>query len=138
MTTICFKIPGPPKGKGRARFVKATGRAYTPADTASYENLVKVLAMQAMAGQPPLEGPVRVDLYASYPIAASWPKKKKADAAAGTWRCTVKPDIDNVLKAVWDAINGVVFKDDAQVVQVTAIKRFSETPGVAVFVKALP
>jgi Holliday junction resolvase RusA-like endonuclease len=70
-------------------------------------------------------------------VAQSWSKKKSAAALAGTVMPTKKPDADNVLKAICDGINGIVFRDDVQVVNVSLSKRFSETPGVQVRVVPL-
>ncbi|RMV69966.1 Holliday junction resolvase [Pseudomonas caricapapayae] len=77
-----------------------------------------------------------MELRIMVPIAASWSKKKTAQALAGEVMPTKKPDADNVLKAICDGINGIVFKDDVQVVNVSLSKRFSSTPGV--YVRVVP
>ena len=53
---IRFEVPGAPAGKGRPRFVRATGHVYTPARTGKYEGLVRLAAAQAMAGAAPGAG----------------------------------------------------------------------------------
>lgn len=126
-------VPGVPVGKGRPRFVKATGRAYTPEKTASYESLIAYAASQAMRGAVPIDGPVGVKVSAVFPVAASWSQKKK-DAAH--WH-TSKPDGDNIAKAVGDALNGIVWKDDSQVARMAISKVYGDRPGLHVFVEAL-
>lgn len=115
-----FVVPGIPTGKGRARFVRATGRAYTPAKTVSYEAQLKHFAHEAMKGGEPMQGPLRVFVEAVFPKASSWSKKK---AAATLWH-TSKPDADNLIKCL-DGLNGVVWGDDAQVCSAQVIKRYS-------------
>ena len=55
-------------------------------------------------------------------------KKKKADALAGKLLPISRPDIDNYIKAVLDAANEIVVRDDSQVVALVSIKQYSETP----------
>lgn len=139
MTAVIFTVPGVPVGKGRARVATIGGRArlYTPAKTASYEGLIAHEARIAMGGQPLMLGGVEVVLDIAVPVPASWSKKKQRAALAGEVRPTGKPDIDNTCKAIFDGINQVVWKDDSQVVAVTARKRYAETPGVVVQVTEL-
>jgi len=121
---IAFVIPGPAKGKGRPRFNRQTGSAYTPAETASYENLVKTLAMTAMAGATPFLGAVQVELICHFGMPKSTSKKVIAEwhAREVAWPAVRKPDLDNIQKAVTDGMNGVVYKDDAQIAAIKAIK----------------
>lgn len=129
---VAFFVPGPPRGKGRPRAAKRGKHItlYTPAETAAYESTVALAAQQAMAGQPLLDGPVEVIMRIVVPIAASWPKRRQAQALAGVALPINKPDSDNVVKAVFDAINGVVWRDDTQVVDMHVRKRYGATPGV--------
>lgn len=129
-----FTVPGEPIGKGRPRVSTIGGHArmFTPKRTANYESLIAVAAQRAMQGRELITGPVLVELKIAVGIAVSWSKKKTAAALAGQVMPTKKPDADNVLKAICDGINGIVFKDDVQVVNVSMSKRFAETPGVTV------
>lgn len=131
---ISFFVPGPPVGKGRPKATTINGHArmYTPAKTVSYEGLVAMAARDAMAGRPPLQGPVVLVLDVHMPVAASWSRKARAAALADVTPPTKKPDSDNVLKAVCDAINGIVWVDDVQVVDVVLRRRYREIPGVRV------
>ena len=134
---ISFIVPGPPVGKGRPRFAKRGNfvQTYTPEKTASYENLVKVLAMQAMKGTQPLPYPVRVVIDIAICPPASWSKKKRAQALSQLIQPTGKPDIDNVAKGILDAMNGVVYLDDKQVISLTIRKFYDESDQALVTVE---
>lgn len=126
-------IPGKPRGKGRPRFSRATGRTYTDDATAVYENLVKTIWMTVVGKR--LDGELAVGIEAHYAIPTSKPKKIQAAMRDGFVRPTTKPDIDNVIKAVLDGLNGVAYADDSQVVEISASKCYSDDPRVVVIVK---
>lgn len=105
---------------------------YTPEKTVSYEGLVGWTAAQAMSGRQMLLGPVSVVLHLNMEVPASWSKAKQKRALSGVERPTTKPDMDNVVKAIFDAINGVVWRDDVQVVSLMATKAYTATPSVYV------
>ena len=132
MTELTFFVPGVPKGKGRPRFSRQSGRAYTPAQTAAYESAVAYAGHAAMNGRTLLDGPVGVKMTAVFGIPASWSKARKASAL----HHISKPDADNIAKCC-DALNGIVWKDDAQVARISVSKVYGETPGLHVFVEAL-
>lgn len=134
---IRIVLRGAPQGKGRPRFVRATGHAYTPAKTRSYESDLRLAAQDAMGMRSPIDGPVRVDICASLPIPKSWARAKRASAVSNTIRPTGRPDADNYLKACADALNNVVWRDDSQVVEATVIKRYSDVPALEVIVREL-
>ena len=139
INAVCFTVPGEPQGKGRAKIVKIGGfsRMATPAKTVAYEGLVAHAAQEAMRGAPVLEQPCRLELDVLCSVPASWSQKKQAQALRGELRPAKKPDADNVLKAICDGMNGVVWKDDVQAVDVLMRKVYAETPGVRVRVAAL-
>ena len=136
ITNVAFVVPGEPQGKGRARVGKINGHArmFTPAKTVAYEGLIALAARQSMAGATMLDGACAIDVTAVYSVPASWSKKKRAEALAGTLRPTKKPDGDNVLKAVCDGINGVVWADDVQAVDQRVRKVYGERPELRVVV----
>lgn len=138
MDKITFTIPGEPVAKGRARSFVRNGHVahYTPEKTARYENLVKLAAQQAMGERAPTEGGVALIVRAFMSIPASWSPKKQRAAALGEITPTKRPDLDNIVKAVKDGANGVTWKDDSQVVDVRASKRYG-TPRVEVEVRAV-
>jgi Holliday junction resolvase RusA-like endonuclease len=126
---LIIDMPGPPRGKGRPRFARATGRAFTDARTRSYEGDLRAYATEAMRGREIIAGPVLLKMVAIFPVPTSWSRKKRAAALAGSVRPTVKPDLDNILKLT-DALNGVVWRDDAQVVTATQMKVYGERPAL--------
>lgn len=139
INAIAFTVPGEPVGKGRPRATTINGsaRMYTPKKTANYESLIAMAAQQAMAGAVPLKGACVIEVECVVGMPKSMSKKHRAEALAGNMRPTKKPDGDNVLKAVCDGINGVVWIDDVQAVDSRVWKRYGETPGVHVRVAAL-
>jgi Holliday junction resolvase RusA-like endonuclease len=134
MSGLAFTVPGDPRGKGRPRATIRGGHAglYTDAKTVTYENLVKVAAHSAMAGRPPLNEPVSMRVSVRMVPAESHSAKKRAAMLAGELFPTKLPDLDNVVKAVLDGCNKVVFRDDALVVRLTAQKTYAATAGVDV------
>lgn len=138
-SSVAFIVPGTPVGKGRPKFARRGNfvSTYTPEKTASYENLVKVKAEEAMQGKTLFEGAVSVEIALFITPPASWSQKKQREALAGTVFPTSKPDVDNVLKGIMDACNEIVFKDDKQAVDVKVIKRYADTARAFVKVAAL-
>jgi Holliday junction resolvase RusA-like endonuclease len=130
-----FIVPGVPQGKGRARF--GNGRAYTPAKTVAYEGLIALAGQQAMEGRDLLTGPVYMVVNAFFPIPKSWSKKKRHEAQTTLAWHTGKPDGDNILKAVGDGLNGVVFKDDSQIAFAKVTKQYDALPRVEIMVEKM-
>ena len=142
MRKIEFFVPGAPVGKGRPRAARRGAGVvmFTPGKTADYERLVAAtaaaaLSCDALAAHQLLDGPLEAVLEMRFPVPASWSKAKRVWALAGVEWHTSKPDADNVAKAILDACNGVVFRDDAQVVMLAATKAFSDEPGVRVVIR---
>lgn len=135
---IEIEIPGPVRGKGRPRFVRRTGRTYTPTETANYEAFVRLLARDAMQGREPIpQGvPVRCRVEVTMAVPQSWSRRKQEAAIEGA-RPTKKPDIDNIAKILGDSLNGIVWHDDAQIAECSISKRWGEADGVTVSVEAL-
>ena len=137
--TIAFVIPGTPVGKGRPKFARRGNfvTTYTPEKTASYENLVKVKAEEAMSGRPVIDGAVEVSIRLIVTPPASWSQKKQREALEGRIFPTTKPDIDNVVKGIFDACNEIVWKDDKQAVDVRVVKRYGQVARASVEVRTL-
>lgn len=131
---IEFIVPGEPQGKGRPRIgrVGQHARMFTPAKTVAYEGLVAFAAQEAMAGRDLITGPVLIELEILHGVPQSMSKKRKALALAGEVKPMKKPDTDNVLKAICDGCNGVVWRDDVQNTDGMYRRRYSETPCVKV------
>lgn len=136
---ITIELLGEPKGKGRPRFMRKTGIAYTPQPTRNYEAALRMAAQLEMArsmNSMPLDGPVKVTVTAYFTIPKSWPKAKQERAILGVERHTTKPDWENIAKCC-DALNGVVWLDDKQVAEGTVVKLYGDRPRLKVEVSPL-
>lgn len=153
MNRIVIDIPGHPVAKGRARshvIRKKSGgiattkggapiiKHYTPEKTRRWEEQARYFAAQEMRGNSPLTGPIELHLEIRLAIPASWPAWKRGAALCQVIMPTSKPDSDNVEKAAKDAMNGVVWLDDSQVVTSSKRKGYSQIPGVRLVVIPLP
>ena len=108
MTTLLHTfIAMEPRGKERPRFVRATGRTYTPTKTVRAENRIQEQVAREYKSAP-CEGPLMLVVTAFLPKPKSKPKNKHC------WP-TSKPDWDNLGKLVSDALNGIVYRDDSQI-----------------------
>jgi Holliday junction resolvase RusA-like endonuclease len=136
MEPITVVIPGEPQGKARARFGKSG--VYTPAKTVAYEDAIGMLAKASMRGKEQLSGPLHVDMRAVVKIPRSWSVRKQQAALLGEIRPTSKPDIDNILKAIADGMNGIVYRDDAAIVSANVSKVYGHQCFVAVTIKCVP
>ena len=127
MQMIKFTVHGIPKPKARARTVrnKQTGavHSFTPTTTADWEQSVLI---QALANKPdkPLDEPLGMRLIFNLPRPKSLSKKRK-------WP-SVKPDLDNLAKAIQDALNGIYYVDDSRICEMTISKRYGTNPGVEI------
>jgi Holliday junction resolvase RusA-like endonuclease len=128
MTRLWFTVPGEPRGWARARTSGA--RFFTDTKTRSEKQAVAAWAIEA--GAKIIEGPVSVTLTAYLRIPKSAPKKLRAAMLAGAERPTKKPDGDNLAKLTMDALNGVCWRDDVQVVDLTVRKFWSDEPRLVV------
>lgn len=139
ITNVAFTVPGEPQGKGRPRIGKigAHARMFTPPKTLAYEGLITHAAQLAMRGAAPLDGDCRLEVDIVCSVPASWSGKKRTQALAGGIRPAKKPDADNIVKAVCDGMNGVVWRDDVQAVEGSWRKVYGETPGLRVRVASL-
>ena len=134
MTVLAFTVPGEPVAKGRHR-TTSTGQSYTPAKTKKFENLVRLAYSLQHPDRDPAEGPIELTVRAYFSIPKSWSKKKQAEAATEQMKKISKPDMDNCLKAVQDGLNGVAWKDDAQVADSHTSKRYSTRPRVDIIIE---
>lgn len=140
MSTIEFTVLGIPQGKQRARSGRTRdGRPvhYTPEKTRAYEDAIRLSALAAAYGRA-FDGyvPCAVTIDIVCPIPASWSPIRKEEALLGNTRPIGKPDVDNVSKAILDACNGVLWRDDSQVVEMHLAKRYGPEPQVVVTVRA--
>ncbi len=134
---VTFKVDGTPVPKGRARYARRGNfiSTYTPEKTRTYETLIKDSAIEAMGASEPLETPVSLYLYIRVPIPKSCTKKRLEAIDNGSEKPTKKPDASNILKSVEDGMNGVVYHDDSQIINIHVTKVYSSLPGVDICVK---
>lgn len=119
MINIKFVVYGKPQGKARPRFT-SQGRAYTPQKTVDYETQIRqayVAAGGAIIGAMISNtAPIQIKITAYFKKA----KTNKMDFP------TLKPDADNIAKAVCDALNGIAYKDDKQITCLTVNKVWAD------------
>lgn len=131
---IKLTIPGPPCAKQRPRLGKFG--TYTPDKTVNYETLVKQLYIVEYHRKQ-LEGALRMRVIAYMPITKSTSKKQAELMRMGNIRPTKKPDWDNIGKIISDALNGLAYHDDSQIVSATVEKWYSDTPRVEVEIQEI-
>lgn len=141
---IRIVVPGPPKAleRNRHRIVnKKTGEQfvtnYLPTKSRAESSAIRRFAFFAMGKRPPFTGPIDLRFAAYLPIAASWSKKKRAQALADEIRPTGSPDFDNILKLLSDSFKELVWRDDKQVTDCKGGKRYSDRPRLVIEVREL-
>ena len=132
MNKLKLTVPGEPCGQGRPRFSSQGGfmRAIDPEKSRNYKSFVKYIATHEAKKQGWMytELPLRMSIVAYMGIAKSKSKKFKQAAIVGEERPTKKPDLSNIVKGVEDALNGLLYKDDSQIVELKLQKFYSEEP----------
>ncbi len=119
-----FIVDIPPTGKARPRMTRG-GHVYTPKATTDAEAAIRAIFCDLGGETIPKDVPVSLEVVAYFPIPKSWSDERKWAASRGDIYPTKKPDADNILKLVADALNGSAYEDDAQVIKMTAWKQFS-------------
>ena len=140
MKQIMFSVPGKPFGKQRPKFSRAGDfvKTYTPDETVSYENLVKLMYQQAAKGRMFKYGDMLdVRIIAYYEIPKSTSKKKHKLMLEHKIRSAKKPDWDNIGKVICDSLNNVAYHDDSAVVDAQVRKFYSEKPRVDVTIRVI-
>ncbi|EFA26061.1 RusA family crossover junction endodeoxyribonuclease [Pediococcus acidilactici] len=135
---IKLRIDGEPVPQGRPKFV-SRGKfvsAYDPPKSKTYKKLVAQSVREQYHGEP-LDCPLYVVLNVFRPVQKSISKAERARKLSGVHRPTVKPDLDNYYKAVTDACTGIIWRDDALIVNVKMGKYYSEEPRVEMEVQEL-
>jgi len=133
---VTFTVDGDPIPKGRPRFARRGKfvQTYTDAKTIEYETYVALKARQAIGASEPFNGALSVFLYLRYEVPASYSKKRKEACLSGL-EYPKRIDIDNVYKSITDAMNGIVYLDDSQIVEAHIKKVYAETAGANVMVQ---
>jgi Holliday junction resolvase RusA-like endonuclease len=133
---ITVWLLGEPVPYARMRLSK-TGAHFVPAPQRNFAAVLRIEAGNAMlhAHAPMFDEPLRMELLAEFGIPASWSKKKHGAAIRGEIRPGKRPDIDNLYKLVADSFNGIVYRDDALIVEVRARKIYGVQPKLLVTVQ---
>ena len=130
-----FEVTGDIKGKARPRVNTYTGTAYTPTPTKDYENLIKQYFKIKYPRYVPLEGRVEIKISAIFDVPKKTTKKDRILIEEGKLSPTKKPDIDNIVKIVLDALNKMAFKDDNQITKLEVEKLYGQEEKIVVRVK---
>ena len=109
--------------------------AYTPRQTIEYENLIR--ASYTAISKVKFEGnlPLEISILALFHIPQHASKKLKELMLNGDILPTKKPDSDNIIKIILDALNGVAYRDDSQICRVYFEKMYAEIPETKVLIK---
>lgn len=136
--TVSFIVPGKPRPKGRPRATSVNGRAhvYTPRGTVNYEALVAMTGRAAMGADRLIDGGVDISIVIGLRPPPSASSRVKSEMLQGRLLPTKRPDVDNVAKAIVDALNGIVFRDDRNIIKLVVEKRYAPEDGVEVVVAA--
>lgn len=133
---IALTVYGNPVAQGRPRFSRQGGfvKAYDPEKSKAYKSLIR-LELQPLLSRPgftPVDRDCRLRLKVFRAIPNSFSKKKREAAINGEIRPTTKPDTDNYVKGVLDALNKTVLKDDSVVCEIQAVKLYSDRPRIEI------
>lgn len=124
MFDIEFSVEMKPTGKARPR----VGRfgMYTPKKTHDAESVIARAAKSRMGSLQPSSENVTMMVSVTFPIPKSYRGLKRELAESGQLLPGKKPDIDNMVKLAADAMNGIVYVDDAQVCRLVAEKKYGQ------------
>lgn len=136
MLIVNFEVPGDPIPKGRPRFARRGTfvQTYTDSKTIEYETRVATKARMAIGSSEPLKGHLTVFLYLRYTVPASYTKKRK-EACLNGLEYPKRIDLDNCYKSITDAMNGIVYVDDSQIVEAHILKCYAEEPGANIMIQ---
>ncbi len=109
-------------GKGRPRVNTRTHTTYTPEKTKAFEEKLKMYFIKKYRKPEVSENPFKIKILIEFrpPKATS---KKMLQKLCDT-PYTKKPDLDNIIKAILDSLNGLAYKDDNQIVSINAEKKY--------------
>lgn len=118
-----FEVIGKPVPKARPRFDAINKRIFTPKSTIAWQKLIAATGAQIFKS-PPHAGPIALKMIFFMAPPSKWRKSKRLAAFQGLVEHIGTPDIDNLAKAVMDGLNGVIYRDDGQVVNLECKKKY--------------
>lgn len=135
---IEFDIPGQPIGQGRPRFSRHGKyvQTYDPPKSRQYKALVTQKLQQVYAGKP-ISCPIKITVKAYFGVPESYSKRRTHECLSGVEKPDKKPDADNIVKGVMDALNGIAYEDDKQVISMHVYKTYAETGHVSVTIEEI-
>lgn len=107
-------------------------RVFTKPETRAWQNKVKHYARKSIGRSPPLEGAVSLSVTFLKAVPPSWPRSKREKAINGELWPTGRPDLSNLVKSIEDAMNGIIYLDDSQIVNLHVVKAYSQKHAVLV------
>lgn len=131
-----FDIEPVPQLRPRVSSLGGYVRVYDPPKVKNFKNVLRSLAVNQYS-RPPLLGPLSVSLTFYRPVQSSISKTERERRLSNRSKPVVKPDTDNYIKATLDALNGVLWHDDSQIVKLTAEKRYGERGKIIITVTQL-
>ena len=122
---IALFIPGNPVPQGRPKFARQGNfvRCYDPKKSSEWKQFISLRAASENV-QPFSQGTaleISAVFYLTRPVSVSVKKRPYP---------TSKPDLDNLIKALKDGLKGITWHDDSQVVKISAVKQYSDKPGI--------
>ena len=133
-------VLGEPVAQGRPRFSRQGGfvKAYDPAKSRDYKQYVRLVAAKD-APDAPVTGAVLLSVKIYRALPKSMSKKKREAALAGKLRPTTRPDVSNVVKGVEDALKGLWYVDDSQIVGYGTLgKWYDKQPRIEITMQEIP
>jgi Holliday junction resolvase RusA-like endonuclease len=134
---LLIRVPGKPQAWERAGLQRRRGKPpihYTPSATRDYKTAIGLVARRGMAGREPSLFPIFLGCVFCLPIPKSWSKREKTSALLEVRLPTGRPDLDNYAKAVKDALTGIAYADDSQVVILQLRKIYAAIPSTEITV----
>ena len=138
---ISFRYYGDAVGKARPRYSQRNGyvQTYTPKKTQDFEEAIQQsFRLAHYPKEIPVytrEVPIKITVDIAVAVPKSWSKKKTEQALDWFIFPTKKPDLDNVLKSIFDALNGYAYEDDAQIVVIESERFYASEPYIQVVVE---
>ena len=135
---IQFIVQGNPFGKQRPKFARHGKfvQTYTPKETLLHEKMIAQVYEDVANGRKfEKKAPLDIQITAYYPIPQATSKKRRKEMLEHRIRPVVKPDLDNIAKLIYDALNGVAWHDDNAIVNTRICKFYSENPRVEIFIQ---
>jgi len=132
---ITVSLLGVPTPFARMRLSRG-GIHYVPPEQRNAAAALRIAAAEAMrhGGHAVLDEALSLTLLAEFPVPGSWSKKRRNLAILGEIRPGGRPDIDNLYKLAADAMSGIVYRDDALIVECRLRKVYGVQPKLVVTV----